>query len=244
MDNLQDLISSLQEGDADTLLAVSPETVVVQDQRLGRLEGKAGVARWVRATATWLNGLSAAPKELAFLVTPTRMVHELSFAIRVGSEVVDLPYVLVADRSASGIVEYRTYHSTWPYTGEHVFRPPPLVGRNHEEVPEIFRWYVDRVSVADVEAVLARFTEDGYVREPSGERWKHQGSAARAKFYGHLVTAPRASFELMTSTVVGATIAVEYGFSYGDVPMVGGICVMETRGGRIAAVRITDDVGA
>ncbi|MEM6293556.1 MAG: nuclear transport factor 2 family protein [Myxococcota bacterium] len=244
MKDFREIVEALFEGNVAALSNAVIPSCVVQDQRLGRLEGTEGLARWVEDSAQWLRALNAKPTELAYLEDQTRAVHELSFAIEANGETVDLPFVLVADRGEGGVTELRTYHSTWPYTGGHVFRAPPLAGRPTEPVPEIFQWYIDRISVADVDAVLARFTEDGYVREPSGDRWKHQGPQGRAKFYGHLVDAPRARFELMTSTVAGNTIAVEYAFAYGPTDMVGGVCIMEVEGDRLAAIRITDDVSA
>ena len=124
-----------------------------------------------------------------------------------------------------------------------MFREPPLQGRSSEPIPEIFTWYIDRVREADADAILAHFAKNGYVREPSGMRWKHQGAQALAAFYGHLEHAPRATFDLCSCTVDGELIAVEYGFAYGEVDKVGGICVMQAQGDRIEAVRITDDVG-
>ena len=244
MNDWTNIIAGLLNNDQAAVSACVTPGCVVRDQRLGTLEGAEGVGRWVEDSAQWLRALQAKPTDLARLVTERRGVHEVSFEIRSGDEVVDLPYVLVADVDDGGVTELRTYHSSWPYSGGHSFRAPPLAGRAKEAIPEVFQWYIDRISVADVDAVLARFTTDGYVREPSGDRWRHAGPQGRAKFYGHLVDAPRASFELSTSTVMGNTIAVEYGFAYGSTDMVGGVCVMEVAGDQIAAIRITDDVSA
>ncbi len=244
MTDIRKIVQGLLDNDSAAVSGAVSADCVVQDQRLGKLEGSEGVKRWAEDSAQWLRSLEARPTVLAHLETDARMVYEVSFGIVANGEAVDLPYVVVADRDAEGITELRTYHSTWPYTGEHVFRAPPLAGRPQEAVPEIFGWYIERISAADVDAVLARFTEDGYVREPSGDRWRHQGPDGRAKFYGHLVHAPRARFELMTSTAVGDTIAVEYGFAYGPTELVGGVCIMEVAGDKLAAIRITDDVSA
>ena len=243
MSDLRVLFDAVRRDDVATVAALTVPSVVVQCQRRGHRAGRQEVAAWVHDTAAWLERLQARATQVAQLETAERVVLELSMDIEVDGETVDLPFVLVGDRTSDGLAELRTYHSTWPYTGSHVVRPSPLEGRVAEEAPEIFRWYIDRVHAADVQAVLGRFTPDGYVREPSGERFRHQGPDQRAAFYGHLVHAPRATFDLMTSTVQGDTIAVEYAFAYGDVEKVGGICIMEVAADRIAAVRITDDVG-
>lgn len=243
MSELTNLMNALFRGDVDAVMATWGETPRIHDQRLGELRGEEEARRWVTQTHAWLRDLQATRSVIADLRTDNRLIQEVSLDITVEGQRVDLPFVLVADRGSDGLEELRTYHSTWPYTGEHVFRAPPLEGRPQEPPPEIFGWYIDRVREADVDPILARFSQDGYVREPSGARWRHQGAQARADFYGHLRHAPRATFDLMTSTVDGDLIAVEYGFSYGDVDKVGGICVMETRDDEIVAIRITDDVG-
>ncbi|MBX2804237.1 MAG: nuclear transport factor 2 family protein [Myxococcales bacterium] len=244
MTDLRAVMAAARRGDADTVVRAMGPTSVVRDQRLGVLDGAQGVRRWATDSAVWLEGLAAEATELSHTASDDRLVLELSLDLTVDGEVVDLPYVIVADRGPSGFTELRTYHSTWPYTGQHVFRPPPLAGRPTESVPDIFSEYIARISVADIDWVLQNFTEDGYVREPSGNRWRHAGPDGRAAFYGHLIDAPRARFDLSTSTVEGGRIAVEYAFAYGDAEMVGGVCIMEVRGDRIAAVRITDDVAA
>ncbi len=244
MSDLRTTVEALFRGDAAAVLQFMTATPVVQDQRLGRLVGADEVTRWVQDSSAWLDTLKAKPTEVSVLTTDRRLVYELSLSIESEDGVVDLPYVMVADQSDDGFTEIRTYHSTWPYTKGHVFRPPPLAGRAGEPMNGTFQWYIDRISVADVQPVLDRFTDDGYVREPSGDRWKHQGPKELAAFYVHLVHAPRARFELGTCTVMGSTIAVEYAFAYGPVEFVGGVCIMEVDGDKIAAVRIADDVSA
>lgn len=108
----------------------------------------------------------------------------------------------------------------------------------------VFATYIERVRKQDIASILASFVEQGYVREPSGERWKHAGPVDRATFYNHLKGAPSTHFDLMTCLVDGDHVGVEYGFRYGDAPLVGGICIMERRGEQLVAVRITDDVDA
>lgn len=239
---LRTLFDAVMSRDADAILAMLESSPSVDDQRLGHLEGADGIRRWVGESSVWLAGLKARVTQVSVTRSDRREVLELSLDIDTVDGVVDLPYVIVADRGSSGFTALRTYHSIWPYTGTHAVRRPPLGDVAPEAMPAIFTNYIDRVSVADVDAVLKSFVPEGYVREPSGNRWRHAG-ADRDAFYAHLKTAPRARFQLATSTVEGDRIAVEYGFAYGDAPIVGGICIMETRGDSITAVRITDDVG-
>ena len=244
MTDLAPLANALFRGDPETIRGLLLKAQVVDDQRVGRCETRTEIDAWAQGAVEWAEGLNATHSTVASLRSDRRAVLELSLDITVEDGVVDLPFVLVADLEEGSISELRTYHSTWPYTGSHTYRRPPLRGAAADSIPEFFTRYIDQVSHAEVDAVLESFTEDGYVREPSGDRWKHQGAKDRAKFYRHLESAPRATFELNSCVESGSMTAVEYSFSYGDVPMVGGVCIMERAGDRIVAVRIADDVGA
>lgn len=244
MTDLKQLGSALFGGDVGTARKLLASARSVDDQRIGRCDGAVGLDKWVQETIAWAQSLKARCSVVASLQSSKRCVVEMSLDITVDEQVVDLPYVLVADIDNEAISALRTYHSTWPYTGSHVFRAPPLTGTSCDPIPAWFQRYVDQVSNAEVDEVLESFAEDGYLREPSGLRWQHRGPEERAKFYGHLKSAPRATFILNSCLEDGASVAVEYSFSYGDTPMVGGVCIMERVAERIAAVRIADDVGA
>lgn len=244
MSRLSNALDGLFRGDAEAWMACFDGTPRVNAQRGGLIEGHAAVAEWVADTARWFAEVDGNWTP-GLDIEGERLVHESSLGIRTQDGVVDLPFVVVADGADSTISEVRTYHSTWPYTGTHSFRAPPVEKGNLEHVPTVFSDYIDRLVRTDVEPILESYAETGYIREPSGNRYKFQGPEQLADFYrGHILDAPPARFDLRTCTNAENIAAVEYAFAYGDRPLVGGICIMEHRDGEILAVRITDDVGA
>ncbi len=203
------------------------------------------VTAWVGATAQWLRDLQGSWQAVADINDAHTAVHEVSLAITTNDGTVDLPFVVVADVSGDTFTEIRTYHSSWPYTGGHTFREPPVERRDLSATPQLFADYIERLTRQDIDPILASFSPDGYVREPSGNRFRYQGSAQRDAFYkGHIADAPPAKFDLRTCTNGSGITAVEYAFAYGDSGLVGGVCIMEHSAGKIDAIRITDDVGA
>ncbi|MFK8000860.1 MAG: nuclear transport factor 2 family protein [Polyangiales bacterium] len=243
MSQLSDVVEGLFRGDADAVLAHFGDTPRVNAQRGGLAHGRVAISEWVADTAAWFKELDG-KLESGVDIVGERAVYDTSLMIKTGDGVVDLPFVVVADLVGGKIKELRTYHSSWPYTGGHSFRAPPVGNTDLSHLPQAFGDYIDRLTRADVEPILASFSDDAYVREPSGNRYKYQGADVLAEFYrGHIADAPPARFDLRTCTNDGNVTAVEYAFAYGDVPLVGGVCIMEHHDGKISAVRITDDVG-
>lgn len=243
MSQLSHVVESLFRGDAEAVLSGFGAAPRVNAQRGGLVQGS-DVAEWVASTSKWFRELDG-KHEGGLNIVGERAVYETSLEIRTDDGRVDLPFVAVADMKDGKIQELRTYHSSWPYTRGHTFRAPPVDKAELSALPKTFADYIDRLTRADVDPILASFADNAYVREPSGNRYKYAGSAQLDDFYrGHIADAPPARFDLRTCTNDGNISAVEYAFAYGDVPLVGGVCIMEHHDGKIAAVRITDDVGA
>ena len=244
MQEFSPTIEALLSGKSDEVLSRFSGEPKVNAQVGGAISGADAVAAWVVETGKWFESLSG-KWHGGLDIVGERLVHDASLSITTKDGEVDLPFVVVADHDGENIVELRTYHSTWPYTFGHVFREPPVAKGDLSKLPKVFFDYIDRLGRSDVDSILASFTVDAYVREPSGNRYKYQGQAERDGFYkGHIADAPPARFDLRTCTNGPNITAVEYAFAYGDVPLVGGICIMEYEGDKIRAVRITDDVGA
>ena len=138
----------------------------------------------------------------------------------------------------------RAYHSTWPLTGDHV-RRGPLIDPEVEFAQEPVDSYIAAMATGDIDALDSLFEEDGYVREPSGDRFKHVGSD-RASYFRPLRERGGVGMTMVTSIDDGKSAAIEYlydewaGVKVDSQP---GASVWE-RGpdGKIAAVRIYDDV--
>jgi hypothetical protein len=99
----------------------------------------------------------------------------------------------------------------------------------------------------DKEAVLALFTDDGYAREPSGQRFKHTGRDGLEGFYGPALQNGGIVLTHCTATWDGTTCAIEFiarEWAHVKLPPQAGMAVYETAEGgtKLRAARIYDDV--
>src|ERR671921_1089167 len=222
---------------------------VLDDPRVGYVEGTRELRAFASGTAEWLRERDAAVENVALTRTPARTVEEVVLNLMADDgRRVELPVAVVSDRNPDRTVKMvRVYHSTWPLTGEHRLRPPLLPadpGLHAEGAPAA---YQRALAEGDLEGIVASFEPDGYAREPSGAAFLHRGTEALYELFGHMF-ANAGGIELQHCTLTddGVRCAIEYNcVRWGDteIPPQAGVAVYERgAGGLLAAARIYDDV--
>lgn len=222
---------------------------VLDDPRVGRIEGTRELRAFVTGTAEWLHERDAVVENVALTRTPARTVEEvvLNLLSDEGGRV-ELPVAIVTDRNPDRTLKVvRVYHSTWPLTGEHRVRPPlfPADPNLHSEgIPGV---YQRALAEGDLARIVATFEPDGYAREPSGAAFLHRGTEALYELYGHMfANSGGITLEHCTLTDDGTRCVIEYNcVRWGDteIPPQAGVAVYERGpGGLLAAARIYDDV--
>src|SRR5919112_1413009 len=222
---------------------------VLDDPRVGRVEGTRGLRAFVEGTAQWLRERDAVVENVALTRTPTRTVEEvvLNLLADHGARV-ELPVAVVSDRNPDRTVKViRVYHSTWPLTGEHRVRPPLLPADPNLQLEGTPGVYQRALAEGDLEGILATFEPEGYAREPSGAAYLHRGIEALRDLYAHMfANSGGIGLDHCTLTDDGVRCAIEYnGVRWGDteIPLQPGVAVYERgRSGLLAAARIYDDV--
>jgi hypothetical protein len=193
---------------------------VLDDPRVGYVEGTRELRAFAAGTADWLRERDAVVENVALTRTPARTVEEVVLNLLVDDGArVELPVAVVSDRNPDRTLKViRLYHSTWPLTGDHRLRPPLLPadpGLHAEGTPGD---YQRALAEGDLEGIVATFEPDG-----DGIGLEH-----------------------CTLTDDGVRCAIEYNcvrWGTTDVPPQAGVAVYE-RGsnGLLAAARIYDDV--
>jgi hypothetical protein len=155
---------------------------------------------------------------------------------------------IVADREPGGpIHELRMYFSGWSLTGRHANRPPVMQPdpelRESEELAE----HQQALSVGDVDAIVATFEPDGYVREPAGPEYVHRGPDGLREFYERLFASGGGiGLERCSLVEDDRACALEYNVvRWGNAersPEAGVAVYVRGQSGKIAAARIYDDV--
>jgi hypothetical protein len=222
---------------------------VLDDPRVGRVEGARELRAFVTGTAEWMRERDAVVENFALTCTPARTVEEvvLNLLSDEGGRV-ELPVAIVTDRNPDRTLKVvRVYHSTWPLTGEHRVRPPlfPADSNLHSEgTPGV---YQRALAEGDLARIVATFEPDGYAREPSGAAFLHRGTEVLYELYGHMfANSGGITLEHCTLTDDGTRCVIEYNcVRWGDTEISpqAGVAVYERGpGGLLAAARIYDDV--
>jgi hypothetical protein len=223
---------------------------VLDDPRVGYVEGARRLRAFVNGTAEWLRERDAVVENVALTRTPTRTVEEVVLHLLAddGGVRVELPVAIVSDRNPERTLKaIRVYHSMWPLTGEHRLRSPLLPadpGLQAEGTPGD---YQRALAEGDLQAIVGTFETDGYAREPSGGAYLHRGAEGLRELYAHLfANGGGIGLEHCTLTDDGVRCAIEYNcvrWGVTDIPPQAGVAVYERGGGRLlAAARIYDDV--
>lgn len=237
----------LLAGDASSLADLFIAEPHLNTPLRGKIKGDAEFERYVAEERTWLSERNAWPEFFNAIASDERIVLELIVYLIHEGEEIDLPIAMAADRQGDGLSAIRIYHSTWPLTGEHLVRPPILdPSETQPEEPAVIEAYMSGIGKPDKELVLSLFTEDGYVRQPSGARYKHTGPEGLRQFYEPALAAGGIILHHVTATFDGHSIGIEFicdEWANVKLPPQTGLAVYELAGSdKIQAARIYDDV--
>ena len=222
---------------------------VLDDPRVGYVEGASQFRAFVNGTVDWLRKRDAVVENVALTRTPTRTVEEVVVRLTGdGGGRVELPVAVVTDRNPDRTLKtIRVYHSMWPLTGEHRVRPPLLPEDPQVHADGAVGDYQRALAEGDLESIVATFEPGSYAREPSGGAYLHRGAEGLRELYAHLfANGGGIPLEHCTLTDDGTRCAIEYNcvrWGVTDIPAQAGVAVYERGGsGLLAAARIYDDV--
>jgi SnoaL-like domain len=239
----------IMAGEPDALIRSFAGRPLVHDPRVGHVEDTMGVRAFVAGTVEWLRERDAVVENVALTLTRSRTVEEVVlYLIGDGGRRVELPVAIVTDRNPDRTLKtIRVYHSMWPLTGDHRVREPLLPPDPNIIVPDVVGEYQRALAAGDLEAVLAAYEEDAFVREPSGGEYVYRGKERLREVYSfQFANGGGIPLEHCAVTDDGVRCAVEYNcvrWGVTEIPPQAGVAVYE-RGssGRLAGGRIYDDV--
>ncbi len=238
----------LLAGDPVGLLEAFPDGVRIDDQRVGRVEGRAALEDYCRSSSAWMTERRGEGRLIASTAGPTRVIGEFELELVDGGRAFALPVAVVVEPGATTrSVWLRIYHSQWPLLGHHVVRPPLLAMDPAVRESDVVGDYQRALAAGDAAAIVRTFEPGGCFREPAGAAYRVCGTAALAPFFARFFSAGGGIIlEHCTVTEDGVRTALEFNaVRWGgvDLPHQAGVAVYE-RGatGRIAEARIYDDV--
>lgn len=245
-EKLNNFYAFLLNGDEKSLLSLFSGVPLINTPFEGEINGKEAFADFVVVMQGWLQKYKTKPEVLALTVAEKRICIEFILYLELENKSIDLPVAIVADRSNANVSAIRVYHSTWPFTGKHIIRSPLLRPQENLDEPEIVIQYTEALRKGNADTILALFEENGYVREPSGSRYKHNGKKGQKEFYIPALEAGGISLKHCTATFDGTRTVVEYicnGWGNRKLEPQAGAAVYELgSSGLLFAARIYDDV--
>jgi hypothetical protein len=238
----------LLSGEIDPLIGSFAGEPEVHHPVRGRLKGASAFAGFVTDTTTWMAERNVTVEDVNFIVTPAGEVGEGVLHLDGDAGRIELPLALATDFDQDErMSEVRMYFSEWPLTGGHRVRPPLLQPDPELRESDVVGDYQRALAAGEVDAAVAAFEADGYVREPAGGAHTHRGTdelrALYARFFSNGGGIP---LEHCAVTDDGSACALEYNVvAWGrtELPPQAGLAVyVRGDGGKLAAARIYDDV--
>jgi hypothetical protein len=237
----------LLSGEVDALVESFSGVPELHHPTRGRIKGESAFRRFVTEMTSWLAAGHADVEHVNWIITDPRGVEEVVVHLDGDGGRIGLPLALTADHDKSErIVELRLYFSTLPLSGRHANRPPLLQPDLDLHEPDVVGEYQRALATGDVEAIIAAFEPDGYMREPAGGAHVHRGTdELRALYQRFFSNGGGIALEHCTVTDDGRACALEYNVvAWGRtaLPPEAGLAVY-VRGdsGRLAAARVYDD---
>ena len=241
VEKVSTLYPRLIEGDVGVLGSFADKATVDSP-----LWGKQLPPEFVAETRAWLHQHAARSAPIHTVVTPGRIVHEVTLWLEVDGSEHEVPVMLVAEIDGDSIRDLRVYHSTWSLTGKHAIRPPLMQYDLTERPPEPVGTYHDALASGDAVAADGVYEPDGTVREPAGSAWSHSG-ADRTRWYETVLADGDLPLHLGTITDDGETVVYEYmveQWGSTPIPQQSGAAAYTRSpvGDKLVSARIYDDV--
>jgi hypothetical protein len=239
--------AGVTSGETEALLGSFAGEPELHHPVRGRVKGRRAFEWFVAETNAWLIERNAVTSPVERIITPRRGVEEMVLTLDGDEGRIELPVAIAADRSDDGrVVEVRIYYGTWPFTGRHSNRPPLLQADPELREPDVVGEYQRALGAGDLEAVLATFEPDAYVREPAGGAYVHRGRDELVPLYELFFSGGGGvRLDPCALTDDGRSCALEYNlirWGAAEHPPEAGLAVY-VRGpsGRLASARIYDD---
>src|SRR4051794_2372221 len=239
--------AGVRSGETDALVRSFAGEPELHHPIPGLVKGSRAFEHFVTETNPRLTESNVVGIPIDRIIPPRRGIEETVMTLDGDGSRIELPIAIAADRDEDGrIEELRIYYSTYPLTGRHLNRPPVLQADADLQEPDVVGEYQRALAAGDVQAAVAAFEPDAYVREPAGAAYVHHGQDELVALYERFFSnGGGIALEHCAFTDDGRSCALEYNvvrWGRTELPPEAGLAVY-VRGstGKLAGARIYDD---
>jgi SnoaL-like protein len=238
----------LLAGEPDALVESFAGEPLLYDPVRGRVKGVAAFKAFAAWMSDWLVQRNVSVEKVDHVVLVGGGFEEVVLHLDGENGRVALPFATAADRRADGrIDEVRIYHSNRPLTGRHASRPPLLQPDPELRGPDVVAEHQRALAAGDADAIVAVFESDGYAREAAGAEHVHRGRDGLRAFYDRMFSCGGGIAQEHCAIMGdGRVCALEYNVvRWGRaqlLPQAGLAVYVRSQSGKLAAVRVYDDV--
>jgi SnoaL-like domain len=237
----------LLAGELDALIESFTGEPLLYDPMRGRVKGVPAFTAFAGHMRDWLRERNVSVEDVDRVMLRRGGFEEAVLHVDGERGRVALPFATIADRADDGrIDELRIYHSNRPLMGRHSTRSPLLQPDSELGESDGVAEHQRALAAGDVDAIVAAFEPDGYVRGP-GDVAVHSGPDGLRDFYGRMFSHDGGVAQEHCN-VEGdeRTTALEYNVvGWGReqlLPQAGLAVYVRGQSGKLAAVRVYDDV--
>lgn len=243
-----DFIQLIVTQDYDSVLSRLTNDVKLNLQTVGDAEGKEDAAELLIKQYEYLNQQINEIKIFRQFEDDKHSIVEYDILL---NNTFDLPLVVVLEKKGTKYCNIRSYHSVYPITEGHVFRPSVFDEFIELTEPNQVVNYFKAIGIGSVQDTMdtLSFEDDVYFREPAGWRWNHKSKEGLhehfehffaaggipLKFHNYIYDKEKGSFagEYTCDVWGSATFKPQAGLSIYDI---------NTQTGKIKAIRVYDNV--
>jgi len=238
----------LMTGEMDALIGSFAGEPELHHPVRGRIKGALALERYANETKAWLDERNGTVEDVNVIITPAGGVEEVVVHLDADEGRIALPVAVAGEYGKKHrFAEMRVYYSTAPLIGSHATRAPVLQPDPELQMPDVVGDYQRALAAGDVEAAVAAFEPDGYMREPAGPEYTHRGTDELRRLYSSFFSSGGIALEHCGLTDDERACALEYNvvrWGETELPPQAGLAVyVRGHNGKLAAARIYDDVG-
>ena len=177
-------IESVIEEDYDAILKQCTEQVALDLQTVGAAQGKQHALELLKKQYDYLQSTIKEVKIFREFEDDKHKVIEYDLKL---SNTFDLPLAVILVKDGHQFSGIRTYHSVYPITEGHIFRPSIFTKTITLTEPTEVVAYFDAIGDGAIDETMQTlsFKDDVYFREPAGWRWNHRTREGLHKHFSH-----------------------------------------------------------